>query len=140
MLEDAKRRRFDVLVVYRTDRLFRSLQELVTTLADLETYGVGFVSVTEPFDTSSSTGRLLMQLVGAFAEFERSVMIERTKSGLEAARRRGARIGRPKRQVDPAAIRALRARGATLDAIARELGVGKGTVHRALLELAATVQ
>lgn len=140
MLAAAKRRRFDALVVYKTDRLFRSLHELVATLADLETWGIAFVSVTEPFDTSSASGRLLVQLVGAFAEFERSVMIERTKSGLEAARRRGVHVGRPRSSVDPELVRVLRSRGRTLEQIATELRVGKGTVHRLLSELAAVAR
>jgi len=132
MLQAARQRRFDVLVVYRSDRLFRSLQELVNTLAELAELGVGFASVNEPFDTTTSAGKLLLQLVGAFAEFERNVMIERTRSGLAAAVRRGVKLGRPRRVVDVERAKALRLAGVNYEAIARELGVGVGTLHRAL--------
>ncbi len=132
LLEAAKRRRFDVLVVWRTDRLFRSLRELLNTLAELDALGVGFVSVTEPFDSTTPTGRLMMQIVGAFAEFERQAMIERTRAGMAAARARGARIGRPRRELDLDRARALRANSTTWEAISRELGVGQRTIRRAL--------
>ena len=132
MLQAARQRRFDVLVVYRSDRLFRSLQELVNTLAELGELGVGFASVNEPFDTTTSAGRLLLQMVGAFAEFERNVMIERTRSGLAAARRRGVTLGRPKRFVDVERAKALRARGWSVSAIAIELKTSPATLYRAL--------
>jgi len=131
MMRAAKRRRFDVLVVWRTDRLFRSLTELVTTLAELESYGIGFTSVTEPFDTTTPAGRLLVQLVGAFAEFERNVLIERTNSGIAAARRRGVVFGRPRVGFDAERALELRAQGASYARIASALRVSIGTVHAA---------
>lgn len=132
MMEAARKRRFDVLVVYRADRLFRSLRELITTLDELTSLGCLFVSATEPFDTTSASGRLLVQLVGAFSEFERGVLVERTKSGLEAARRRGKKIGRPRVAVDVRKARHLRAQGMSFHDVAKALGVGVGTLHRAL--------
>jgi len=130
----ARRRAFDVVVVYRSDRLFRSLRELVVTLDELAELGVGFVSTSEPFDTTSSAGRLLLQLVGAFAEFELSVLKERTAAGVAAARRRGVAIGRPRIVVDVLEARRLRQmRPPTPYAtIAKRLRVGVGTLHRAL--------
>lgn len=133
MLEASRRRAFDVLVVYRADRLFRSLPELVMTIDELAARGIGFVSVTEQFDTTTPTGRMLLQLVGVFAEFERAVLRERTRDGIAAARKRGARIGRPRRDVDRELVARLRARGKTWDAIARELGVPARTLRRATL-------
>lgn len=133
LLQDARRRKFDVLVVWRADRLFRSLRELIVTLDELAGLGIGFVSVTEPFDTTTPSGRLLLQLVGAFAEFERQVLIERTRSGLAAARRRGAQLGRPRREFNVARAIELRQRGSSIRDIAHALGVPIATMHRRLV-------
>jgi DNA invertase Pin-like site-specific DNA recombinase len=132
LLDAARRREFDVLVVYRSDRLFRSLRELLATLDELGELGIGFVSVHEPFDTTTSAGRLLLQVVGAFAEFERNVLRERTKSGLDAARRRGAKVGRPRRYVDVQRALMLKQAGKSWPAIARELAVPERTLARAV--------
>lgn len=132
LLADARKRRFDVLVVYRSDRLFRSLRELLNTLNELGELGVAFVSVCEPFDTTTSSGRLLLAMCGAFAEFEREVLRERTRSGLEATRRRGTKLGRPSRHVDVARAQALHAAGKSWTAIAGELGVSERTLYRAI--------
>jgi DNA invertase Pin-like site-specific DNA recombinase len=132
MMEAARRREFAVLCVYRADRLFRSLRDLIVTIDELASLGVGFVSVQEPFDTTTPSGRLLVSLVGAFAEFERSVLIQRTKSGLEAARKRGARLGRPRTSVDIGKAQRMRAQGMSYRDVAKALGVGLGTLHRAL--------
>jgi DNA invertase Pin-like site-specific DNA recombinase len=131
MMEAARKRKFDVLVVYRSDRLFRSLRELIVTLDELTALGCKFVSVHEPFDTTTPSGMLLMQLLGAFAQFERSVLIERTRSGLEAARRRGVKLGRRKVDVDLAKARQLRALGQSWRDVARAMGVKVATLHRA---------
>lgn len=130
MLAAARRRHFDVLVVYRADRLFRSLTELVQTIDELASLGIGFASCTEPFDTTTSSGRLLLQIVGAFAEFERNVLRERTRDGMAAARARGARIGRPRRAVDPELVARLRGNGMRWRDISRELGVPERTLLR----------
>lgn len=139
LLERAKRGDFDVLVVYRSDRLFRSLPNMVTTLADLAALGVAFVSVTEPFDTSTPTGKLMLHLVAAFAQFERDVLIARTIDGMQAARRRGARIGRPPVVVDVGEARRLRAQGVPMRKIAARLGCGMSTIRRALRQDAALI-
>jgi DNA invertase Pin-like site-specific DNA recombinase len=132
LLADARRRKFDLLVVYRSDRLFRSLKHMVVTLDELAALGIGFVSVTEPFDTTTPSGRLLLHLVSAMAEFEKAILVERTKAGLAAARRRGARIGRPRARLDLDRARELRAGGRSLRDTAKELGVGAATLQRAL--------
>ena len=133
LLKAARARRFEILVVYRADRLFRSLRELVNTIEELRQLEIGFVSVTEPFDTTTSSGRLLLQLVGAFAEFEREVLRERTRSGLAAAKRRGAQLGRPRTAFDVDVARELRAGGMSLRAVARRVGVGVASLHRTLM-------
>lgn len=132
LLGDARRRRFDVLVVWRSDRLFRSLKHMVTTLDELSALGVAFVSVTEPFDTTCPSGRLLLHLVSAMAEFEKSLLVERTISGLRAAVRRGVKIGRPRVVVDVPRALALRAQGKSIRGVARELRIGAATLMRAL--------
>jgi DNA invertase Pin-like site-specific DNA recombinase len=136
LLSDARRRRFDTLVVWRADRLFRSLRHMVTTLDELTALGVNFVSVTEPFDTTTPSGRLLLHLVSAMAEFEKSILVERTKAGLAAAIRRGAKVGRRRVRVDLERARELRVEGKTLRDVAKELGIGTATLYRALAESA----
>jgi DNA invertase Pin-like site-specific DNA recombinase len=133
LLNEARLGRFQILVVYRSDRLFRSLRNMVATLDQLAALGVDFVSVTEPtLDSTTPQGRLVLHLTSAFAEFERSLLIERTRDGLAAARRRGSRIGRPRTWVDVERALELRGQGKSLRSIARELGVGASTVGRAL--------
>ena len=132
LLAGARRGEYDVLVVWRSDRLFRSLRHMVTTIEELSAMGVGFTSVMEPFDTTTPTGKLLLHLVSAFAEFERQVLIERTKAGLAAARRRGAQIGRPRVHVPVAEAIRMKRQGVSLRQIAKKLRVGVATLHRAL--------
>lgn len=139
LLAAARRREFDVVMVWRTDRLARSLRHLVNLLADLSALGVKFVSCREPFDTSVPTGELMVHLIGAFASFERSILIERTKSGLDAARRRGAQIGRPRVTFDLHGARQRVATGEPVAAVARSLGIGATTLRRALQSPAAAV-
>jgi DNA invertase Pin-like site-specific DNA recombinase len=132
MLADARRRRFDAILVFRADRAFRSLRHMVVLLDELAALGVGFVSVNEPFDTTTPSGRLLLHLVSAMAEFEKGILVERTKAGLAAAVRRGVRIGRPRVHVDVPRALALRAEGKSIRGVARELRVGAATLMRAL--------
>ncbi|MBX3161876.1 MAG: recombinase family protein [Deltaproteobacteria bacterium] len=132
MLADARRGRFDVVVVWRSDRLFRSLKNMVNTLAELDALNVAFVSCTEAFDTTTPQGKLLMHLVAAFAEFERTTIAERVRAGLAAARRRGVRLGRPGVDLDVAKAAQMRASGLSYREIARQLGVGAGRIHGAL--------
>lgn len=132
LMADARKGRFDCVLVYRTDRMARSLRHLVTMLDELATLGIGFTSVTEPFDTTSPTGRLLLQIVGAMAEFERTLIVERTRAGVAAARRRGVRVGRPRARVDLDRALELRAEGTSIRDAAKVLGVGAATLSRAL--------
>ena len=135
LLAAARRRDFDVLVVWRSDRLFRSLKHMVVTLGEFAALGVEFVSVTEPFDTTTPQGRLLLHLVAAFAEFERGVLVERTRAGIAAARRRGAQIGRPRVHVDQSRVAELHRAKKSVRQIAREMQIGATTVHRLLKDL-----
>jgi DNA invertase Pin-like site-specific DNA recombinase len=92
----AQNRKGDTLVVWRLDRLGHSLPHLITTMTDLEEQGIGFKSLTENIDTTTSGGKLIFHIFGALAEFERNLIRERTNAGLTAARARGRRGGRPK--------------------------------------------
>jgi DNA invertase Pin-like site-specific DNA recombinase len=132
MLKDARKRRFDAILVWRSDRLFRSLRHMVETIEELSSLGIGFVSAREPFDTTTPTGKLMLHLVAAFGEFERSVLIERVRAGLAVARRKGKRLGRPRVHVDVDRARELRAEGLPLRAVARSIGCGVATLCRAL--------
>ncbi len=132
LMGDLRRRRFDVLVVWRSDRAFRSLRNMVGMLDELASRNVSFISVTEPFDTSTPSGKLLLHLVSAMAEFERGILQERTRAGLAAARRRGARLGRPRARLDEDHVRELRAGGMSVREIAASMGVGSSTIQRRL--------
>lgn len=125
MMSDARRRKFDVIAVWKLDRFGRSLKHLVTALADLESLGITFVSLRDGFDLSTASGRLMFQIIGAMGEFERNLIRERVKAGMTNARRKGIRIGRPSGpaiHIDMRSVRARRASGESLRAIARDLG------------------
>ncbi len=125
----------DVIVVWRLDRLGRSLKHLVGFLAELGERGVEFRSLTEAIDTTTASGKLLFNIMGSLAEFERALIVERTHAGLAAARARGRQGGRP-RKVDDAKRDLIRklydSQEHSVDAIARMVGVGRTTVYRAL--------
>jgi DNA invertase Pin-like site-specific DNA recombinase len=118
------------LTVQHISNAPRSLRHLVNSLAELEGLGVAFVSLRDNLDLSTPSGRLMFQIIGAMAEFERALMQERVKAGLRNARAKGRRLGRPRADLSETQVAALRASGATLRAIAKELGVGVGTIHR----------
>jgi DNA invertase Pin-like site-specific DNA recombinase len=125
----------DTLVVWKLDRLARSIRQLIETVEELERRKIGLRSLTEAIDTATSGGRLIFHIFAALAEFERSVIRERTAAGLEAARLRGRKGGRPRRlsSADLAAARALlRDPEITVEEVARRLRVGAATLYRYL--------
>lgn len=125
----------DILVVWKLDRLGRSLRHLIEIVEDLESRAVGFQSLSDHIDTTSTGGRLLFHIMGAIAEFERAQISERTKAGLDAARRNGRRLGRPRTLSDQqiADARALAQRDRlSLSDIADTLNVRRTTLWRAL--------
>lgn len=138
MLNDAQRHRFDVVMAWAIDRLGRSLIDLLGTIQTLETCGVDLYLDQQSIDTTTPAGRLMFQITGAFAEFERSMIRQRVRAGLKRAVESGKQLGR--RKIDPAIekrIQAqLRAKKGML-AIARELKVGTGTVQRVKLGMEA---
>jgi DNA invertase Pin-like site-specific DNA recombinase len=128
LMADAKRRKFDVVLVWKLDRFGRSLRHLVNALAEFESLGIAFVSLSDNLDLSTASGRLMFNVIGAMAEFERELIRERVKAGMKNAKANGARIGRPRVTVDTSQIARLRDSGASLRAIAAHLGVSLGTV------------
>src|SRR2546428_9691967 len=120
LLEAARRRDIDVVVVWRLDRWGRSMADLVTTLQELRDLGVGFVSLTEALDLTTSTGRAMAGLLAVFAEFEREILQERVRAGLAHARENGKRLGRPPTaSLNAKQIRRLFRAGVSKAAIAR---------------------
>lgn len=138
LMADVHRRRFAVLLVWKVDRFGRSLRHLVNALADLDAAGVAFVSVHDNLDLTTPSGRLMFQVVGAMAEFERALTQERVRAGLRLARSKGKRIGRPRAGVNPAQVATLRAAGASWRVISERLDIGVGTAVRALQAHAAS--
>jgi DNA invertase Pin-like site-specific DNA recombinase len=128
LMADAKRRRFDVVLVWKLDRFGRSLRHLVNALAEFESLSIAFVSLSDNLDLSTASGRLMFQIIGAMAEFERELIRERVRAGMKNARAKGTRIGRPRANIDASQIALLRASGASLRTIAARLGVSVGTV------------
>ena len=136
LLAACRRRRFDAVVVYRYDRFARSLRQLVNALAEFEALGIQFVSLHEGVDTSTPNGRLVFGIFASIAEFERELIRDRVRSGIAAARARGKRLGRPRRQVDVSRVAALRAEGLSWRDVGRELKVGVATARAAFQDRA----
>ena len=128
-------RQGDILVVWRLDRLGRSLQHLIATITDLNTHGVGFRSLTENIDTTTSGGKLIFHIFGALAEFERDIIRERTQAGLQAARARGRNGGRP-RLLSPKKLAHAQAlyndKTSTIAEICKTLGISRATLYRSI--------
>src|SRR3954470_24155125 len=133
LLEAARRREIDVVLVWRLDRWGRSVTDLLATLQELEHLGVRFVSLTEALDLTTPTGRAMAGLLAIFAEFEREILRERTRAGLAHARANGKRLGRPMTAgLQASAIQKLHRAGASKSEIARRLNVGRTSVRRIL--------
>lgn len=135
MMDDAHRRRFDVVVAWKLDRIARSLKDFLDIALRLEKSGVRFLSVTQRMidtDQKDPMGRFLLQLFASLAELERGIIVERVKAGVAAARARGKHCGRPRKVFDRGRAVELRAAGVTFRAIARQLGVPLAAVQRAV--------
>lgn len=135
LMADAHRRRFDCVVVWKFDRFARSVSHLLRALETFKAQGIEFVSFSEPMDTSTPAGKMVFTVLGAVAELERSLIVERVKAGLRNARAKGKRIGRPKVDADTAKIAGLRKAGRSWSEITRETGLTKGTAQRAFYGL-----
>lgn len=132
LMDGMRRRKFDAVIVWRSDRMFRSLGHMVRTFQEMEELGIAFVSVKEAWDTTTSTGRLMLHVVAAFAQFERELASERTRSTMAAKKRRGERVGRPKVRVDVDRALQLIASGLSRRTVATKLKVSRETMERAI--------
>lgn len=134
LMAGARLRKFDVVAVWKMDRFGRSLQHLIENIQALDQAGIRFVAPTQGIDTDthSPAGRLLMHIMGAFAEFERDLIRERTMAGLAIARAKGKRLGRPAKVFRRDRAAALRKRGLSWRAIEKRLGVAQSTIRKAL--------
>jgi len=133
LLEAARRREIDLVLVWRLDRWGRSVTDLLATLQELEHLGVGFVSLTEALDLTTPSGRAMAGLLAIFAEFEREILRERTRAGLAHARQNGKRLGRPQTAaLRTSQVRKLYRAGVSKAEIARRLQIGRTSVRRIL--------
>jgi putative DNA-invertase from lambdoid prophage Rac len=133
LMEAARRRDIDAVLVWRLDRWGRSVTDLLATLQELEHLGVGFVSLTEALDLTTPAGRAMAGLLAIFAEFEREILRDRVRAGLAHARQNGKRLGRPATAATKAVeVRALRRAGVSKSEIARRLEIGRTSVRRIL--------
>jgi len=123
LLTAARQRKIDCVLVWKIDRLGRSLRHLVNTISDLEAVGVAFISYKDALDFSTPGGRLMFNVI----EFERDLIPERTRAGLQKLKLAGVKLGRPMAKVNVSAIQELRASGASWSEIARQTGLGRGT-------------
>jgi DNA invertase Pin-like site-specific DNA recombinase len=137
LMRDAQQRSFDTVLVWKVDRFGRSLRHLVNALADLGALGVAFVSLRDNLDLTTPSGRLMFAVIGAMAEFERSLIQERVRAGIAHAKAQGQKLGRPLRVLDGNELLRMRAEGASLRQIATQLNAGYGTIRKRLRRLAA---
>jgi DNA invertase Pin-like site-specific DNA recombinase len=130
LMANAHKRRFDVVCVWRFDRFARSVSHLLRALETFKALGIDFVSFSEQMDTSTPAGKMVFTVLGAVAELERSLTVERVRAGLRNARAKGKTLGRPRVTVDAARIASLRSQGLSWAKIGEALGLGEGTVRR----------
>jgi len=136
LMNYAKKRRFDVVLVWRFDRFARSTKHLILALEEFKNLGIDFVSYQENIDTSSPLGSAIFTIISAVAQLERDIIAERVKAGLRKARQNGKKLGRPRVNVDVREIRQLRSDGMSLRTIARKVGISHTRVATLLLEKA----
>src|ERR1039457_6237230 len=136
LMADAHGRGFGAVRVWKIDRFGRSLKHLVNALADLGAYSVAFISFRDNLDLSTPSGRLMFQIIGAMAEFERSLIQERVRAGLRNARAKGKKFGRPRVDIDADRVAELRREGLSWSQLCRTLNVSKGSAQRSVARLA----
>jgi len=132
LMAAAQLRKFDALLVWKLDRLGRSLHHLLTVAGEFEALGVDLIVLDDGIDTTTPAGKLFFQIRGAFAEYERALIRERTIAGVAAARRRGKRLGRPRVHVPLAQAQSLLDQGLSVTSVAQGLGISRTTLRRAL--------
>jgi DNA invertase Pin-like site-specific DNA recombinase len=138
LMRDARRGRFDVVLVWASDRIARSVKHFLEVLDELNRLNIEFISFREQIDTGGPLGRAIVVIIGAIAELERSLIVERVRSGMRRARLEGRHIGRRPLELDRAAILSDRRHGKSLGQIAKAHGISRATVHRVIHEPAST--
>jgi DNA invertase Pin-like site-specific DNA recombinase len=133
LMDAARRRKIDRVMVARLDRLGRSVRHLLLTLEEFRVLGVQLLSLAESMDTATPMGKMVFTLIASVAEFEREIIRERIYAGLRRAKAQGKTLGRPPVGIDTDRVRALRQQGLSLRAIAREMDISKDAAARALL-------
>lgn len=134
LIQDCREKKISTVVIWKLDRLFRSLKDLILTLQEMSESGIQFISIKDNIDLTSASGRLYMHMIGAFAEFEAALIKERVKAGMNNAKIHGTKSGKPigrQRVYDYNLIKRSCTPGKSYGAICRELGVSKGAVSRA---------
>jgi DNA invertase Pin-like site-specific DNA recombinase len=131
LMTDAHRRQFDAVIVWKFDRFARSVSHLLRALETFQALGIHFVSLSESLDTSTPAGKMVFTVLGAVAELERSLIVERVKAGLRNAKAKGKRLGRPRSILDTAKVARLRAEGRSWRKIARIMECSARTCRRA---------
>jgi len=140
MMEAIRRREADVLLCWKFDRVGRSVAHLLGVLEELRALGVGFVSMTEGIDTTTPTGRMIFTFLAALAEFERALIRERVLAGVQAAKARGVKFGRPRKGIDAAEALRLRREGYSYSQIARRLHVSRSLAFRTVKTLSEALE
>jgi DNA invertase Pin-like site-specific DNA recombinase len=139
LMKDATQRKLDVIAVWKLDRFARSVKHVVVALSEFEALGIAFISLKDNLDLTTPSGRFMFQIIAAFGELERAIIAERVRAGLQNARRRGKRLGRPQVAVDAAHIGSLRSSGASWRQISSRLGVSVRTIRRVALGCGKTL-
>ena len=133
LLQAARRREIDTILVWRLDRWGRSLPDLVASFQELNALGVGFISLSEALDMTTPSGRALAGMLAVFAEFERDILRDRVRAGIAQARKEGRPHGRPNTTAKYAeTVKELFAGGVSKSEISRKIGIGRSSVHRLL--------
>ncbi len=132
LMNDAKKRRFDIVLVWRFDRFARSTKHLVNALYEFRNLGIDFISYQENIDTSSPLGEAIFTIISAMSKLERDIIAERVKGGLRKAKANGKKLGRPKNEVDTDKVIEYRKQNKSIRQIANELNLSKGVVQRTL--------
>jgi len=128
MMGAARQRKLDTVIIVRLDRITRSLTNLLGLIEDLDRWGVHLMCLDQPIETGSASGRLLVHILGALAEFERELIRERVRDGMARAKREGRRIGRPRRSIDTGRARALLAEGLSMTEVAERMEIPRSTL------------
>jgi len=132
LMDDAKKKKFDIVLVWRFDRFARSTKHLVNALYEFRNLGIDFISYQENIDTSSPLGEAIFTIISAMATLERDIIAERVRGGLRKAKANGKKLGRPKNEVDTDKVIEYRKQNKSIRQIANELNLSKGAVQRTL--------